>query len=33
LTPKQRGLLGAVHGDRWEIQIAIGSKKLTIKSE
>lgn len=33
LTPKQRELLGSLHGDRWEIQIAIGSKKLTIKNE
>lgn len=32
LTPKQRELLGALQGGRWEIQVVIGSKKLKLKS-
>jgi hypothetical protein len=32
LTAKQRELLGTLQGDRWEIQVVIGSKKLKIKS-
>jgi hypothetical protein len=32
LTPKQRGLLGTLQGDRWEMQVVIGSKKLILKS-